>query len=112
MRSRRYRGAAFESLTVAYLYNLNDELLSVTVSGIPVAASGLPILGLDYVGFVVSAYRAEDPVHEQVVAALQTQYDDLFLGCVADRQQGEVVFERMAAQLTQRRAERALSLAA
>lgn len=51
MRSRRYRGAAFESLTVAYLYNLNDKLLSVTVSGIPVAATGLPILGLDYVGF-------------------------------------------------------------
>ena len=65
-----------------------------------------------FLGFVASAYRAEDPVHEQVVAALQTQYDDLFLGCVADRQQGEVVFERMAAQLTQRRAERALSLAA
>jgi hypothetical protein len=51
MESYRYTGEAFETYTVAYLRNAAQELLSVTVSGIPYPDKGLPILGLDYVGF-------------------------------------------------------------
>lgn len=51
MESFRYTGNAFDTYTVAYLRNPAQGLLSVTVSGIPRAESGLPILGLDYVGF-------------------------------------------------------------
>ncbi len=52
MNSRRFEGSGLQSLTVAYLrHHHTKQLLSVTVSGIPRADTGLPILGLDYVGF-------------------------------------------------------------
>lgn len=49
--SFRYQGHCFSSLTLAYMKDQHDKILSVTLVGLPVKGSPLPIFGADYVGF-------------------------------------------------------------
>lgn len=51
MLTQRWLNPAFQSITLARIFDDREQLLSVTFSAVPSARSSLPILGFDYVGF-------------------------------------------------------------